>query len=186
MIYKISLLISIDYRQWHNIHALESEYYIYIYVFPPDVKCILIKGQELCTQGSIRLQGGTNTNGYVEVCHNNIWGTVCGNSNWGLADAQVACRQLGFPSSGATSNAVSAVPDGTRVSWLNYVSCNGTESNLFNCDIRFSKMNCDWSQYAGVSCQDSKSQIFKLLSFLHIFLRVIYALQSEIFKGKNL
>ena len=52
-----------------------------------------------CTQGAVRLQGGTATQGRVEICNNNVWGTVCDDS-WGNIDAQVACRQLGFASSG--------------------------------------------------------------------------------------
>ena len=52
-----------------------------------------------CTQGAIRLQGGTTTQGRVEICNNNVWGTVCDDS-WEEADAQVACRQLGFSRTG--------------------------------------------------------------------------------------
>jgi hypothetical protein len=48
-----------------------------------------------CTQGAIRLQGGTATQGRVEICNNNVWGTVC-DDFWGTPDAQVACRQLGL------------------------------------------------------------------------------------------
>ena len=49
-----------------------------------------------CTQGAIRLQDGTATQGRVEVCNNNVWGTVC-HDQWDNRDARVACRQLGLP-----------------------------------------------------------------------------------------
>ena len=50
-----------------------------------------------CTQGAIRLQGGTATEGRVEICNNNVWGTVC-EDGWDDTDARVACQQLGLPS----------------------------------------------------------------------------------------
>jgi deleted-in-malignant-brain-tumors protein 1 len=53
-----------------------------------------------CTQGAIRLQGGsTATEGRVEICNNNVWGTVC-DGGWGNTDARVVCAQLQLPSSG--------------------------------------------------------------------------------------
>ena len=51
-----------------------------------------------CTQGAIRLQGGTSTRGRVEICNSNVWGTVC-DDFWSSTDARVACLQLGLPSS---------------------------------------------------------------------------------------
>lgn len=51
----------------------------------------------LCTPGAVRLRGGTATSGRVEVCYNNVWGTVC-DDFWGSNDARVVCRQLGLPS----------------------------------------------------------------------------------------
>ena len=49
-----------------------------------------------CIDGDIRLIGGSIiTQGRVEVCQNEMWGTVC-DDGWTDVDASVACRQLGY------------------------------------------------------------------------------------------
>ena len=48
-----------------------------------------------CENGTIRLQGGTQTQGRLEVCVNGTWGTVCSDF-WDNADASVVCTQLGY------------------------------------------------------------------------------------------
>ena len=53
-----------------------------------------------CIDGDIRLSGGRNgSEGRVEICNGNAWGTVC-DDLWGNIDAQVVCNQLGFASTG--------------------------------------------------------------------------------------
>ena len=53
-----------------------------------------------CTNGQLRLAGGNIANeGRVEICIDNVWGTVCGDS-WGSAAATVVCRQLGYLTQG--------------------------------------------------------------------------------------
>ena len=54
----------------------------------------------VCTQGDIRLVGGSNSlEGRIELCNNNAWGTVC-DDLFGTPDANVACRQLGLSGTG--------------------------------------------------------------------------------------
>ena len=55
-----------------------------------------------CTHGTIRLRGGTSSQGRVEVCVNGLWSTVCSHS-WTTIDANVACRQLAYSGSGKST-----------------------------------------------------------------------------------
>ena len=53
-----------------------------------------------CTNGTLRLVNGSSTNeGRLEICINGCWGTICDDS-WTNANAQVACRQLGYSTTG--------------------------------------------------------------------------------------
>ena len=55
-----------------------------------------------CTTGQLRLAGGNIPNeGRVEICMDNVWGTVC-DDLWSSIDATVVCRQLGYSTQGQT------------------------------------------------------------------------------------
>ena len=101
---------------------------------------------------SIRLVGGRVANeGRVEVFRNRQWQTVCDNS-WGLNDADVACRQLGYGYAiRAVTNALFGRGAGGQ--WEAYFYCSGSESGLEYCRTRSS--SCSHSEDAGVICSTS-------------------------------
>ena len=49
-----------------------------------------------CEDGSVTLSHGVDRSGLqlVEICSKGVWSPVC-DHNWTLADASVACRELG-------------------------------------------------------------------------------------------
>ena len=131
-----------------------------------------------CKTGQLRIVGGNIANeGRVEICMNNVWGTVCDDS-WGSADATVVCRELGYSAQGediysilctaewcfskvlihvpTDSVAFSSAHFGRGVGpiFLDDVGCSGSEINLINCS-HSSSVSCysGHSQDAGVRCQ---------------------------------
>ena len=51
-----------------------------------------------CTNGDVRLvDGGNEMEGRVEICRGGVWGAIT-ELSWDHPDAEVTCRQLGYPS----------------------------------------------------------------------------------------
>lgn len=68
-------------------YAILSKNFIYLYL-------------TACADGDIRLSAGRNgAEGRLEICSSGSWGTIC-DDFFGNVDAQVACNQLGFGSTG--------------------------------------------------------------------------------------
>ena len=101
---------------------------------------------------TVRLVGGRGSHeGRVEILYNGAWGTVC-DDEWGLIDAGVVCRQLGF--SGANSVNVSIhYRGGKGPIWLDDVRCGGNESRLDQCHHNgVGVHNCYHDEDVGVVC----------------------------------
>uniref|UniRef100_A0A669QGP5 Soluble scavenger receptor cysteine-rich domain-containing protein SSC5D n=1 Tax=Phasianus colchicus TaxID=9054 RepID=A0A669QGP5_PHACC len=110
-------------------------------VYPDSVELRLISDHGRCA-------------GRVEVLHNGIWGTVCGD-NWDAHDGQVVCRQL-------SCGTVLSVSQGARHGegkgpiWLDDVNCTGTEAALSECQARpWGHHNCVHMEDASVECSES-------------------------------
>ena len=111
-----------------------------------------------CLQGAIKLKGGTDSSGRVEICNNNVWGTVC-NDGWGTSETEVVCRQLGRPFENAITRGANYHYSKGPI-WLDDVECIGTEISLFNCTaLPIGVHNCVHFQDIGVNCQGSNLNV---------------------------
>ena len=131
----------------------------------------------VCSNGDIQLAGGNDSQGRVEFCNDRVWGTVC-DDQWDTTDAQVVCRQLGFPIQGTyhlvikcpvyyefslvTFNCTGATalrgaaqfgPGVGRV-WLSQVNCSLNDTSLANCSygVAIGSNFCGHNRDAGVIC----------------------------------
>ena len=95
--------------------------------------------------------------GRVEVFYNGSWGTVC-DDWWDLKDANVVCRQLGFPGAVA-ANKTAAFGRGEGDIWMDNVRCTGDESSLTECNHEgWGIENCGHDEDAGVICSTGDSK----------------------------
>ncbi|XP_016398909.1 galectin-3-binding protein A-like [Sinocyclocheilus rhinocerous] len=103
-------------------------------------------------EGRVRLVGDLPSSGRVEVYHDGQWGTVC-DDGWELAEAQVVCRQLGFP--GAISVTTGGqYGEGSGPIWLDDMNCKGSESSLSECSFKgWGVTDCSHKEDAGVVCE---------------------------------
>lgn len=118
------------------------------------------------------MDGNNRYEGRVEICHNNIWGTVC-QDFFGRPNSAVVCRQLGLNyagvlqisfrskvfnlfhfSSGASTPTRAHFGDGSgKPVWLDNVVCTGTENKLTDCSANpLGTSNCGHDKDVGTRC----------------------------------
>ncbi|KAJ8034421.1 hypothetical protein HOLleu_21253 [Holothuria leucospilota] len=115
----------------------------------------------LCKEDIRLVDGITNSSGRVEVFFNGEWGTVC-NFGWDSVDADVVCRQLGYPAATETYKNTS-IGEGSGFVWLTNVRCNGSESSLLECKHeKFGQRECTHEEDVGVLCKGNMMFCFSL------------------------
>ena len=106
-------------------------------------------------QGNLRLSGGSETQGRLEILHNSEWGTVC-DDEFDDVDADVACRQLGHASGEFSGNYESGQTPVTRPIWLSELACTGDENRLDECPHDgFGNHNCSHTEDVHIACSNS-------------------------------
>ena len=99
--------------------------------------------------------------GRVEVWINGAWATVC-SYVWGLSDAIVVCRQLGYQYA-LSAPLFAAYGAGSGPIWLTDVACLGNESSILNCtrlDIGVYRYFCGYYDDASAVCYKGKHCIY--------------------------
>ncbi|KAG2450976.1 hypothetical protein HYH02_004248 [Chlamydomonas schloesseri] len=90
------------------------------------------------TQGALRLLGGGMSSGsgpgpgVVQIYRNSAWGVIV-DSDWGVRDAMVLCRQLGWHTGSALRNAGATYGYGSGPIYQAGFQCVGNEARLADC-----------------------------------------------------
>ena len=89
--------------------------------------------------------------GLLEICFNNTYGSIC-HDLWNDPDAQVACKQLGFNTTGANVLNSAFYGSSSGPIFLDNVQCDGTEDRLVNCSHQREISDCTHNDDAGIRC----------------------------------
>ena len=98
------------------------------------------------------VERGSEYEGWVEVFDRCLWGAVSG-EDWSIKEANIVCRQLGYPSASDVWN--EDLQDQKSMLVLFAVSCRGNEKSLEECNHRWLNDNYDdfnINELAFVSC----------------------------------
>lgn len=118
-------------------------------IIPEPARLRLVNGSHRCA-------------GRVEVFQNEEWGAVC-DRGWDKKDAEVVCRQLGCGTALSASGEIH-LGSGSLRTWLDNVSCEGTEQSLTKCRASpLGESSCSHGKYASVVCSGGFQRAAALL-----------------------
>lgn len=102
-----------------------------------------------CKHSYTRLVGSNvSFEGRVEVYLNGSWGTVC-DDEFGMTDADVVCRSLGFPGALQVTHKYGS---GTGDILMDNVGCVSNKATILDC-IYITSHNCNHGEDVGVICK---------------------------------
>ena len=104
----------------------------------------------------LRLVGGSHMGeGRLEIFYANHWGTIC-DHHFTAHDAEVACRQLGFPGLLQVYSSA-AFGEGEGVIWVHSPNCTGKEVRLADCSgVQFGLAHsCQHTNDVSIHCGEA-------------------------------
>jgi len=106
---------------------------------------------------AVRLVGGSNSRGRLEVLHNGVWGTVCGDY-FTYREGRVVCKMLGF-AEGKKIDSINYTAVHGPI-WLNNLRCSGTERDIADCSHSgWGVHNCQHRDDVALSCLRTKVEV---------------------------
>ena len=113
--------------------------------------CLCVDTFDSSDKFSLRLIGGDNSSGRVEVFYNNEWGTIC-NDDFDLTDGLVICRLLGFVN-------VLRLPHWSEFGrgygpiWVDELECIGNETSIGECQANeWGEHDCSHFEDVSLHC----------------------------------
>ncbi|CAI8008780.1 Deleted in malignant brain tumors 1 protein, partial [Geodia barretti] len=98
------------------------------------------------------IDGPSINEGRLQIYYNNEWGTVC-DDRWGLDEASVVCKSLGFPGADRDKYLLHDYGLGSGHIWLDDVVCTGEEFFIQDCNHGdIGENNCAHYEDVGLRC----------------------------------
>ncbi|XP_066515938.1 antigen WC1.1-like [Hoplias malabaricus] len=125
-----------------------------------DAGVICTNSSKALHEGRVRLSGGRECEGEVEVYFSQDWRRVLLDS-WSVSEASVVCRQLGCGSVLNFSPSSSSSPEHTHTCVRGF-SCSGREAHLGNCSSA-EVVNCSSREQLSITCSDRFNSSVRLV-----------------------
>ncbi|XP_041454318.1 deleted in malignant brain tumors 1 protein-like [Lytechinus variegatus] len=125
------------WKRWKRSWFVLRVFSICLMLLIGDVIANLVNTPEPIDDFSVKLVNGYVTNaGLLLIFYQGSWGTVCNNS-WTITEADIVCRQMGYPGAAVASHSELTIPlgkDGYPTLFENF-HCRTNSTHLSNCQF---------------------------------------------------